>query len=263
MPQDLTKLEIKNEINRLAPFHHKVELPYGLSTYVPERSVRHIEYTRIRNLVKHAFPALIDVCGGSLKGKRVLDVACNCGGFSVEAAKHNSDYVLGIDVVDHYIEQANFIKRALRLRHVEFKVMNIESLERSKVGLFDITFCFGILYHLENPIHAMKQLSSITESIMLVDTTVMLIPTYMKFLLKKPLWLMNFPPVSNSQSKDIGTSLWRSREKVVQFSPNENAVVDLLKFLGFSKVKKIKPKERGLEKRYYTGQRVTFLAIRT
>ena len=32
----LTEKELKQEIHRLAPFHHKVELPYGLTTYVPE-----------------------------------------------------------------------------------------------------------------------------------------------------------------------------------------------------------------------------------
>ena len=188
MSRDLTEQEMRNEIHRLAPFHHKVDLPYGLSTYVPELSRRRIEYTRLSNLVKHVFPRLINACGGSLEGRRVLDVACNCGGFSVEAAKCNSAYVLGIDVVGHYIEQANFIKCALNLDQLEFKVMDIESLEESTVGLFDVTFCFGILYHLENPIHAMKRLASVTKSIMLIDTDVMRTPLYTKPFFRKPLW---------------------------------------------------------------------------
>ena len=75
MPQGLTKEEMIREIRRLAPFHHEVDLPYDLSTYVPERSRRPIERTRLANLTKHAFPALINACGGSLEGKRVLDVA--------------------------------------------------------------------------------------------------------------------------------------------------------------------------------------------
>jgi tRNA (mo5U34)-methyltransferase len=263
MQANLTEQEIRNEVNRLAPFHHKVALPYNLSTYVPELSRRPIESTRITNLINHAFPALIEVCGGSLKGKRVLDVACNCGGFTIEAAKLNSEYVLGIDIVDRYIEQANFIKRALCLEQVEFKVVDIESLDESTAGLFDVSFCFGILYHLENPIHAMKRLASVTKSIMLVDTQVMRTPVYISPFFRKPLWSMNFPTVSTAESLDVTTSLWRSKERSVQFAPNEYAVVDLLRFLGFSKIEKIKPTQKGLEKRYYTGRRVTFLAIRS
>ena len=76
MRANLTEQEIRDELNRLAPFHHKVALPYNLSTYIPELSRRPVEYTRVNNLVNHAFPALIEICSGSLHGKRVLDVAC-------------------------------------------------------------------------------------------------------------------------------------------------------------------------------------------
>jgi len=113
--------EMKSELHRLAPFHHLVELPHGLTTYVPELSRRDIERTRLPNLYAHVWPALLDLCGGSLTGRRVLDVACNCGGFSVEAAKSGAAFVLGIDVVDRYLEQAEFIKRALALENVEFR----------------------------------------------------------------------------------------------------------------------------------------------
>ena len=261
MQADLTEREIRNEVNRLAPFFHRVELPYDLSTHVPELSRRPIEYTRVANLVRHAFPTLIDACGGSMQGKRVLDVACNCGGFVVETAKLGSAYVLGIDIVDRYIEQANFIRRALDLERVEFKVLDIESLDESTVGLFDVSLCLGILYHLENPVRTMKRLASVTKSIMLVETQVMRTPAFAKPFVRKPLWSMNFPPASTKESKYATTSLWHT-ERVVQFIPNEYAVVDLLKFLGFSKVEKIIPKQKGLEKKYYTGSRATFLAVR-
>ncbi len=259
MQKDLTEQELRNEIQRLAPFHHRVELPYELSTYVPELSRRKIEFTRVTNLVEHAFPLLVDVCGGSLKGRRVLDVACNCGGFSVEAAKLGAEYVLGIDVVDHYIEQANFIKRALKLDQIEFQRMNIEDLDTSTVGEFDITFCFGILYHLENPVLSMKRIASVTKNIMLLDTNV--IPTP---LIRKSLWSMNMPPVSSGlESKYVTACLWRSQKSVVRFVPNETAVVELLKFLGFAKVKKLKPKLGILEKRYHKRTRATYLALRS
>jgi tRNA (mo5U34)-methyltransferase len=266
MQMSLTEKELKQEIHRLAPFHHKVELPYGLTTYVPEMSRRPIEYTRLSNLVRHAFPALLEVCGGSLEGRRVLDVACNCGGFSVEAAKLGAKYVLGFDAVDHYIDQAQFIKRALNLQQVDFKLMDLDKIDVSNIGQFDITFCFGILYHLENPVSSMKRLSSVTRHVMLLDTDLASISfkrrPFCGFFFREPFWLMNMPSASTSESTSVTTSLWR-KDRVAQFRPNETAVVELLKFLGFQKVSKLQPTLIDLEKRYYNGERGTFLAVRS
>jgi hypothetical protein len=47
---------------------------------------------------------------------------------------------------------------------------------------------------------------------------------------------MNFPAVPSPGSKDAPSQLWTSEQRCVEFTPNESAVVDLLKFLGFSKV---------------------------
>jgi len=255
MQAGMTEQEIKKEIQRLAPFHHDVELPYGLRTHIPELSRRGVERTRVSNLVKHLWPSLLQACGGSLRGLRVLDVACNCGGFSVEAAKNGADHVLGVDITEHYIEQANFIKRALGLEQLEFTKTAVEDLD-SDANRFDVTFCFGILYHLENPLQVMKKLASMTNRVMAVDTE--LFPT---FFTQRPLWLMNFMTPPNSQARDITTALWRT-ERVCQFRPNAKAVEDLLKYLGFSVVTKLSPWGKALEKRYYVGRRAAFLAVK-
>ncbi len=251
----MTKDEIEADIKRLAPFHHKLDLPYGLATYDPELSIRHRETTRLDSLTRHAFPELLKICGGSLQGKSVIDVACNAGGFSFEAAKLGAERVLGIDVADRYIDQANFIKRALGLDQVEFKKMYVEDCSEQNIGMFDIAFCFGILYHLENVVLAMKKLSSVTREIMIVDASVIQTP-----FSRKALWKMNVPRVVDSDDKST-TALWRTEERC-QFKPNAKAVIELLKFLGFSKVDIIKPREKGLEFRYYRGKRVTFIARR-
>ena len=263
--RDLTEQELKEEIYRLAPFHHKISLPYGLNTHIAEKSRRAVEYTRVDNLVRHAFPALLNACGGSLRGKRVLDVACNCGGFSVEAAKRGAEYVLGFDSVEHYIDQANLVKHALRLGQVDFRRIDVDEIDVSTVGQFDITFCFGILYHLENPVLAMKRLSSVTQHVMLVDTDLENISwrrrPFCSFFARKPFWLMNVASASGPESSSATTSLWR-KDKAVQFRPTDVAVVELLKFLGFPRVAKLKPALKPVEKRYVTGGRGIFLASR-
>ena len=98
---------------------------------------------------------------------------------------------------------------------------------------------------------------------MLVDTNVIRTPEHMERFKQEPLWIMNFPVIETEDSNLITTCLWRSKEEVVQFRPSEAAVIELLKFLGFSKVEKIEPEQEGLEKRYHAGYRATFLAIRS
>ncbi|MDX1499780.1 MAG: class I SAM-dependent methyltransferase [Woeseiaceae bacterium] len=251
----MTREEMEREIRRLAPFHHKVDLPHGLKTYDPDSSLRHREQTRLDSLVRHAFPRLLEACGGSLEGKRVIDVACNAGGFSIEAARLGAEYVLGFDVADRYLDQANFIKRALGLEQVEFKKMALADCDESEIGTFDIAFCFGILYHLENPVYEMKKLASVTRDIMLIDANV-----YQAPFSRKSLWKMNVPRVVDDEDRTT-TAAWRT-EKRCQFKPNVRAVVELLDVLGFPHVEVLKPRVRGLEFRYYRRKRVTFLARR-
>jgi len=261
-PRPLTKKEIESELHRLAPFHHAVDLPHGFQTYIPEASRQERERTRLDSLRKHAWPAILDACGGSFSGRRILDVACNCGGFSVEAAKTGADYVLGIDIDEHYIEQANFIRDALDLGKVEFRKENIEDLSPAHHGAFDVTFCFGILYHLENPIKEMRRIAEVTKEILVVDTTI-LFPRYIGRLmnLRWPLWHMRRVAAVEDSAKNISTSRWRTQEHC-QFTPNVPAVKELLHFLGFGDVTQLKPRAQGLEPRYYEGSRVTFIARR-
>jgi SAM-dependent methyltransferase len=256
----MTKAKMEDELRRLAPFHHAVDLPHGLRTYVPEASRQERERTRLRSLIEHGWPSLLAACGGSLRGLRVLDVACNCGGFSVAAAQSGADQVVGFDVEPHYVEQANFIKNALGLDNVNFHVMGLDDLDFKIHGSFDVAFCFGILYHLEDPVRGLKKIADVTDKLIVVDTTLMRVP-YINSLLRQPLWHMRVVPAVDEGAKNISTSRWRKRAHC-QFSPNARAVKDLLRYVGFGDVEQLRPKAKNLERRYYKGTRATFIARR-
>ena len=253
----MTKAQLRSEIERLAPFHHDIELSFGLRTYDPRLARRDYEASRLPNLIVHAWSAILDAAGGTLQGKRVLDVGCNCGGFSVAAVKSGADHVLGIDVAKRYIEQARLVKRALGLEHLEFQQRAIGSLDPKKDGAFDVTFCFGILYHLENPVAAMKKLAAVTRSVLVIDTDLLA-----RSNKKKPMWEMNFPSPSDNRSLTASTSQWRKGRRVCQFTPNPTAVIELLKFLDFEEVVALEPKRDDLEPRYLQGRRGTFIGVR-
>jgi SAM-dependent methyltransferase len=254
----MTKQEMEAEIHRLAPFHHDVRLPYGLQTAPRETRKSSVKPSRLENLVGHAFPGLLEVCGGSFDGMRVLDLACSSGGFSMQASRLGADYVLGVDVVDRYIEQAEFIKAALGIKNVEFKKLDIYELDESNVGRFDVTFCLGLLYHLENPVLAMRKVSAVTGRVMILDTATMVTENE-----EVALWHMNFPsPAPATGNKRAATNLWRDRP-YCQFRPNVTAVRQLLEFLGFDDVRRVEPKADNTRKEYFNGERTTFIATRS
>jgi 2-polyprenyl-3-methyl-5-hydroxy-6-metoxy-1,4-benzoquinol methylase len=254
-----TKAELQAAIEQLAPFHHTIDLPHGLSTFVPSMARQDRDRTRMQTLIAHAWPSILAACGGTLVGKRVLDIACNCGGFSTYAAKAGAEYVLGVDIEPHYLKQANFIRDTLGLQNLEFQQLNLEDLDPAKHGMFDLVLCFGILYHLESPVLSLKRISAVTSKVLVVDTTLMRVPYIGQLLERWPLWHMRRVLATDTDATDIATSRWRPKE-FCQFSPNSNGVINLLEYSGFSDIEKLTPKEKGLEKRYYNGQRATYVA---
>ncbi len=256
----MTEDQLRERVRELAPFHHKVELPHGVSTHLPEMAHRGVERTRVDTLMRHGWPQLLKASGGSLRGRRVLDCACNCGGFSVEAIKAGAEYVLGIDIVDRYLEQAEFIKQALGYDNLEFRKIDVADLSPETAGgTFDVVLCFGILYHLEDPIGDMRAMANLASHAMLVDTK-LLRPKYgSRFIRNRRLWRMEIAGASKTFSET--TSLWR-QGLVCQFTPTERAVLDLMSFLGFQRTEFVAPKEKNLEPRFYKRERGTFLALR-
>ena len=269
----MTKQEMEAELRRLAPFRHNLELPHGLRTgqvdaqgqmkaevqeaqglqaQEPEEENR-----RVQNLIEHSFPPLLKLLGGSFEGLTVLDAASNAGGFSIEAAKLGASRVLGFDVVDRYVEQANFVKTVLEVENVDFRKIDLYELDPETTGTFDVTFCFGLLYHLEDPVGGMRKLASVTRKAMLVDTNTLPGDD------NTPLWRMSTPSVASEENLEgSSTNLWRDRE-YCQMKPNAAAVRRLLRVLGFDDVRRVKPKIEELPPAYHEGRRRTFLAVRT
>jgi tRNA (mo5U34)-methyltransferase len=248
--------ELKRGLEALAPFHHSIALPYGLNTY-DRAYIRDDRGSngRLDSIERHLWPELMNLYGGSFAGKRVLDIACNCGGFSFLAAKSGAAEVVGIDSEQEYIAQAEFLRRALREEAVHFRTTRLEAMSVAEDGQFDLTFFFGILYHLEGPIEGLKRVAELTRDTIVVDTHLMRFP-YIDHFVKGPFWRMRIvQPINDG---DTTTGLWR-KQKHCQFYPNKAAVIEALKFVGFEDVRYLKPNARGLEQRYYRGTRGVFI----
>ncbi len=98
---------------------------------------------------------------------KVVDLGCLEGGYAVEFAKLGFE-TLGIEAREENVEKCNYLKADLNLSNVEFVTDDVRNLE--KYGKFDIVLCYGLLYHLNDPIDFLKILSGCTNKLLLLNT---------------------------------------------------------------------------------------------
>ena len=98
--------------------------------------------------------------------KSAIDVGCGLGHFSGLLRG------LGFDVtaVDGRAENAE--EAARRHPGINFHTCNAEDPQLRKLGKFDLVFCFGLLYHLENPLLVIRHLQAMTGRLLLLDAVV-------------------------------------------------------------------------------------------
>ena len=88
-------------------------------------------------------------CGGSLKGKRILDIGCG-GGILSESLANEGAIVVGIDLAEAGLEVAK-----LHLLEsgfdIDYQFISAEDLTASESESFDVITCLEMLEHVPDP----------------------------------------------------------------------------------------------------------------
>jgi SAM-dependent methyltransferase len=100
---------------------------------------------------------------GSLTLETAIDVGCGVGYFS-ELLRSQGLSVVGIDG-----RAENVAEAGQRYTGILFREVNAEDPKLAMLGSFDVCFCFGLLYHLENPFLAVRNLRALTKKVLLVE----------------------------------------------------------------------------------------------
>lgn len=132
----------------------------------------------IEEKARRTVQLVADLAGAPLSELRVLDLGSGEGAFALELALHGAE-VLAIEGREANIAKAEFARRALGQERVRFERADVRSLSPEIHGRFDVTFCLGLLYHLDAAsvvglIHAVRR---VTRRFAIVDTHFALRPS--------------------------------------------------------------------------------------
>ncbi len=160
----------------------------------------------VRRIVKKLKPAL----GLS----NAVDAGCGVGFFSQTLAE------CGLQVCGFDARAENVAEARRRFPGIPFEQADIENREISELGQFDFVLCFGLLYHLENPLRAIRNLRALTEKCLLLES--MCLPQERCSLL-----LRQEPPQDDQSLNEMACYA------------SESALVKMLYRAGFAKVYRV------------------------
>lgn len=184
----------------------------------------------LRRIVKRLKPAL--------GLATAVDAGCGVGFFSQTLAECGLN-TCGFDARAENVEEAR-----RRFPGILFEQADVEAREISQLGQFDLVLCFGLLYHLENPWQAIRNLRAISQKCLVLES--MCLPDeHCSLLLRQE-------PRQDDQSLTE-----------MACYPSESSLVKMLYRAGFVKVYRVTPlPDHGdfRETREHTQRRTVLLA---
>jgi len=174
------------------------------------------EYRQLIDARGSSIKRVVERLKSTLELSKALDAGCGVGFFSQTLAECGLS-VCGIDGRTENVREARH-----RFPDIPFEQGNIEERTILELGRFDLVLCFGLIYHLENPMVAIRNLRALTEKCLLLES--MCLPE------EGPAMLLRAEPRQEDQSMSE-----------VACYPSEGSLVKMLYRAGFGKVYRVIP----------------------
>jgi len=187
-----------------------------------------------------------------------IDLACHQGWFSLKLREFGFGSVHGIDARQQHADDARLIAEATGTTQVAFSRGDVHGLSPAIHGTHDLVLCFGLLYHLENPIGALRVARALCKRVCLIETQVAPGQTgvvdYGSYRFVKPIEgsfviVDETDETHGPEASTLGISL----------IPSLEALHFILRKVGFSRVEQLPVPDNGYEQLRF-GKRVVLAA---
>lgn len=221
---------------------YEFDLPDGRRTesYLPP-GVAGIHTTRLDML----FTALAPTVGEDWASNTVIDVACHQGYFASHLARRGAS-VLGIDARPEHVADTQLISRAYGLDNLTAAQHDINTLRPADVGQFDVTLMLGLLYHIENPVGAIRLARALTRKVCVIETQVVPnmsgIVDWGSYQFQRPM-VASFGIIDETEE----THAPEASTTGICVTPSYEALLFLMRKLGFARIERISTPPGGYE----------------
>ncbi|RMD69308.1 MAG: DUF1698 domain-containing protein, partial [Gammaproteobacteria bacterium] len=174
--------ELRRRVQAFPRWHYAIDLGHGIETPIhdPTWANRH------RQRKRYFFDPLVKA--GLFQGKRVLDLGCNAGFWSLAAVEAGCSFVLGIDARRMHIEQAELVFKAKGIPKERYRFVHANIFDVAlPASSFDIALCLGLLYHTCKPMELLERIRAANTDILIIDSTVANRPEAILKLRREPL----------------------------------------------------------------------------
>lgn len=235
--------EIRQAIASFPRWHYQFDLRGEVTPIWRQDQVnRHDQRAR------YFFDPLVEFFGGSLAGKRVLDLGCNAGFWALRAAQADCGFVVGVDARQTHIDQASLVFEVNEIPpdRYEFICGDIFSLDYTRFGTFNVVLCLGLIYHISKPMELLELIARVSTDVLVIDTGLSMAEgAYLELGYES----------NESQANGVGGSL--------VFYPTALAMMAMVRQFGYS-VRIVKPDFSDYTgcRDYKNGQRRAFVAVK-
>lgn len=115
----------------------------------------------------------LDQCIGPDRGDlSALDLAAHQGWFAIKLAQSGFGRVLGVDARDSHVADSRLMSAIYGLDNLTFEQGDIHELDAAALGPFDVVLMLGLLYHLEDPVGALRRCRALCRRLCLIETQI-------------------------------------------------------------------------------------------
>ena len=247
--------DLEAEIGGGPPWMYPWNLTSDRATPVLGSELPSIHRTRMELIEPLAREALAGAAGAPA----AVDLACNEGWFAHHLLAWGAERVVGIDIRADTIRRAELLRRhyAIGPDRLELRAADVYELDEAQLGSFDVTLVLGLIYHLENPIGALRIARRLTRGTCIVESQLTAHDEPIRhgwgvsdhFLEAPGHWAARFEPSEEQAENPLA-----SHGGVSSLIPNRAALVEAMSVAGFRDVEVLAARP-GHNAQYVDGHR--------